>query len=643
MRWLSVIALVALISVLYCPTLVGAGSGLWILVSSRVSHSTVLFDFDGDGLPEQLYLDGYAIAEPGVEVRTDGVPVKAGYPGLGICLYIYKPVTGSLSGVCRGFRAELPAPANETLRAYSAGLVVGDVAVVGLKAYYSPQARRGAVLLVEGKPTVLGVENSRLVLHYLETGVVEYVADLNVTVYAAVYDSATDTVYAVATYGRTLLLLRYNALTRVFTYEPLPVVLVKQVFSTTRSLYILAGDNVLYRVKLRETRLEPVAPGYSVFYPADSVDSFTLLGSGELVKIEERGERLETRSYPLLTLKAVYAADWWDPILAVAGENGVYLASLQPLSVSVNAPLRVYAGEEFAVSVKGEYASVYLLVGKTTYTSSGDFTVNLSLPAGVYTVKAVACRGVYCTTLEGSVTVERRPVRISAHYPEKAKPYERLVVLVEVFDVVANASIGVACTIRDPERRVNVAFESGKPVEVSAIPFDVKALFTVECLGGEYYENAETVVAVHLTEPYLAVNISMEKPGLLGIQGYDVYTGEPWRGLVTVEVDGVRFAGGGVVKVTLKPGRSLLRVTLARNNVVVFEREYEVYYYHELLYETATVTIKETRALLVTVTTPVETRAVEPLILAVVALFSAGATYALMVLIARRARIAKRG
>ncbi|MEM1804316.1 MAG: hypothetical protein QXR80_07445, partial [Desulfurococcaceae archaeon] len=326
----------------------------------------------------------------------------------------------------------------------------------------------------------------------------------------------------------------------------------------------------------------------------------------------------------------IHAADWWNNIVAVASDTGVYVYSFKPVEFHVEAPSRVYAGDVFEIRVYGNYSRVYLFTDEHVYSSTGELVASTSLPRGAHSLVVRACVGVYCAVDVATVVASARPLKLEASYPSEAEPYQPVLIEVKALDVLWGKPAETTCTIEDQRGRVSKSFRTGQIVEVPAFPHVSTGVFRITCGGDDYYELMQLKVEIKLIKPYLDVKLDFTAPPVLSVYGYDVYTGEYWSGLVIVEVNGERVSGVGSVNVTLKPGISRLHVALAYNNITLVTKEYTVLYYEAP-------SVNESVVITRTIYVPhvVEVKTVDPLVIVATASLAAGATYALFTLIRR--------
>jgi hypothetical protein len=620
----------------------------WTLVSPGVSYRAVLYDGDLDGVPELLAVDGYVYTNLTAGLATGTLPYKVDLDGSGtLCLALYRSPDGYLTVTCPyGYRT-YSVPANAVLRVFRYGVAVRNsthaVALVGARLY--PLPLDGVPLLVGGRPVALGARGGYLVLHYLDTGLEERLAPLAVDVAAASYDGGV--VFGVGVSGNVSVFFRYDTAAGSLTFRPLPTGRLVQAVATSSRVYVLDAGGVLYSVD-RDGRVVTVAEGVSALhYPADSVDSFTAVAVGRVVKVGGVGVVAEYPAPP----GRVVATDWWGDVVAASTDSGIYVATTRPVYASVGAPRVVYAGEPVEVVVRGNYDTAVVRVGGRVVTARGNATVREVLAPGRVVVEVRACRGVFCVGNSTSILVLRRPLRLRVAYPPTVAPYGPVELLVEAFDVLRNASVAVNCTVRGPGGRVLANTTSGTRVTVPAVPDVDSSVLTVAC-GGGLYEVAEATVRSRLSEPYLGVGVRYYGSGLLEVYGYDRYTGEPWGGGVVVEYLGMRVSGSGRVLVTLPPGEVVLRVSLVRGNVTYYVEELRVVYYEDiykvpvgervLVADRVRVDVY-TRTETLTRPIPVyhEVRVVDPLLLAATAAFTAGLMYALLLLLGRLPRLSR--
>jgi hypothetical protein len=531
---------------------------------------------------------------------------------------------------------------------------VGSVVVWRGLAYVSPLAPSGALVEVRGEPAVVGSEGGKLLLHVLKSNLTRLIMVLDVGVLGAFYDEGSGRLYVAGSTGTDTLLVEYDVAGERVSVRPLNIGRGLWGVSTKRSVYVLVEGGGLYRVGAVEgPRL--VASGVSsVNYPADSVDCFTAVAGGRVVKVCDYpgGPVLKELAVPA-ELGEVVSADWWGDYVAASTTRGIYVFSEKPLELVVSAPSVVYAGEAFAFKVAGNYSMVVAKIAGMVYSGNGTLEASARLPRGNHTLEVTACRGFFCLVRTMNVLALPRPLRLKALYPAKAAPYEEVELLVQAVDVLANKTVEVACTIRDARGRLEKGFTAGESVRVPALPDITSAVFRITCGGGDYAEES-TEVRVALSPPPYAVNLTYRGAGVLAVSAYDKYTREPWRGLIVVTVnEKLLFSDVGSVLVNLTPGTNKLLVELYEGNVLAYSEEVVVVYYEDIWRVPAgekvvvgdrvvVIATTTTTTMVVPVNVPVEVKVVDPVVTVAVALLAAGATYALL-LILGRAPFARRG
>lgn len=200
------------------------GGSSWTLISPEVSYRITLYDGNLDGVPELLAVDGFLYTNLTARVATDASPYKADLNAPGIlCLALYRALDGYLAAMCPYGYYTYAVPANATLRVHRHGLTVCNVthaiALVGGKAYSSPVD--GVPVLINGRPALVGSRGGYLILYYLDVGLEERVAPLNVTIVEALYDGGI--VFGVGLAGTTAILFRYDTSARALAFRPLAI------------------------------------------------------------------------------------------------------------------------------------------------------------------------------------------------------------------------------------------------------------------------------------------------------------------------------------------------------------------------------------------------------------------------------------
>jgi hypothetical protein len=120
---------------------------------------------------------------------------------------------------------------------------------------------------------------------------------------------------------------------------------------------VLSSERVLYAINASGDLTIIADNVIALYYPADSVNSFIALTTNSVLKIVDVNGYINILRYPLppLPISEIYAIDWWGSILATATSRGVYIATIKPLYVSINAPLSTYAGDLVTIGVSGVY------------------------------------------------------------------------------------------------------------------------------------------------------------------------------------------------------------------------------------------------------------------------------------------------
>ena len=632
----------------------------WTLLAPEVSQRVVLYDRDGDGVAELLAIDDYLYSNLSTRISTGAIPLKVDIDATGVlCLVLYKSLTGELEAQCQLKRQIFSVPVNATLKSHKWGLLAYNAThkyvVAAGRLYSAPGDLEGVPILVNNTPAVIGLRGGRLVIHDLEVGEDRVVTLMKISVVQALYDGVRGVVYGVGFTDTTLVYFEYDGVS--FSFKPLGLGELIDAVATTSRIYVLTRDGAFYAIS-SGGGITLVASGVvRLNYPADSVDSFVALTSRGVLKVIDVDGEIAKFEYsaPTLSLSDIYAVDWWGGILASATARGVYVATTEPIYVLIDAPASVYAGEPIEVGVRGVYDSVVVSVNGEIYTHTGNFTLTAVLSPGRAVVTARACRGVFCVENSTSILVLHRPLELKLNYPDRVRPYEPMTIHVETIDRLINESRMLVCNINDPKGYVQVTFTSGGSVTVPAIPDIDSAVFTVAC-GGGYYEVASATIRAKLTEPYLKVKLRYYGSGLLEVSGYDKYTGKNWDGLVAVEYLDLNLtvAEEGKVVVTIPPGTTRLKVSLAKGNITYHVEELTVIYYEDVFLVPAGEAVVvadrvkvDVYTLTETITHPVpiyhEVRIVDPLVIAATVVFTAGAVVAVLMLLGKLPRVARRG
>ncbi len=660
--WLIVLSLLLTVLVVsLTPVTTTAEYSTWILLDPGISQRVALYDRDLDGEPEILAVDNriYTNLTGNISTPSPTIPCKVDFNATGeVSLVLYSPSTGKLEVYYQLKNYMLSVLVNAKLEVHRWGLLVYNATnksvIVAGKPYDIPGDLVGTPLLVDNKPLFIGSRGEGVVLYDLEFRNSSTITLLNITVVEALYDESRGVVFGVGSIGTDLLYFEYNYRNHGgFTYRPLVISSLKQSVATTRRIYVLTEGRVLYAITSGGNLTYTMSNVSALYYPADSVDSFVALTSESVVKITDSGDNITIDEYPLppVNLGEIYAVDWWDSVLAAATSRGVYVATTKPLYVVINAPVSTYAGEPITVNVTGVYDSVVVNIAGRVYNMTGNQSIPFifSYP-GNFTVVATACRGVFCAVNTTSILVNQRPLGVRLSYPGSVKPYDPLTIFVETFDKLTNKSVLVSCSISDPLRRVYRAFGSGGNITVPAVPDVDSAVFTVTC-GGREYEVVSATVRSKLTEPYLKIKLRYYGYGLLEVSGIDKYTGDAWRGLVRVEyLDlNITVEGENSALITLPLGSTWLNVSLVKNNVTYYAEELTVVYYEDVFMVPAGEAVivadrvrVDVYTLTQTITRPFpvyhEIRVTDPLVVAATAAFTAGAVYAILMLLGRLPR-----
>ena len=658
--WLIVLSLLLTVLVVsLTPVTITAEYSTWTLLDPGISQRVALYDRDLDGEPEILAVDNriYTNLTGNIGIPSPTIPCKVDLNATGnVSLVLYSPSTGKLEVYYQLKNYVLSVLVNATLEVYRWGLLVYNatnksVIVAGIP-YSIPVDLVGVPLLIDSKPLLIGSRGAGVELYDLKLESSSPITTLNITVVEALYDESRGVVFGVGSTGTSLFYFEYDYIVG-FNYSPLVISSLKQAVATTRRIYVLTEEGVLYAITSGGNSTYIMSNVLALYYPADSVDSFVALTSRSVVKITDSGDNITIDEYPLSPVNSgeIYAVDWWGSVLAAATSRGVYVATTKPLYVVINAPASTYAGEPITVNVTGVYDSVVVNIAGRVYNMTGNQSIPFifSYP-GNFTVVATACRGVFCAVNTTSILVKQRPLEVRLSYPGSVKPYDPLTIFVETFDKLTNKSVVVSCSISDPLRRVYRAFESGGNITVPAVPDVDSVVFTVTC-GGREYEVVSATVRSKLTEPYLKIKLRYYGSGLLEVSGIDKYTGDAWRGLVRVEyLDlNITVEGENSALITLPLGSTRLNVSLVKNNVTYYAEELTVVYYEDVFMVPAGEAVivadrvkVDVYTLTQTITRPFpvyhEIRVTDPLVVAATAAFTAGAVYAILMLLGKLPR-----
>jgi hypothetical protein len=283
------------------------------------------------------------------------------------------------------------------------------------------------------------------------------------------------------------------------------------------------------------------------------------------------------------------------------------------------------------------------------YSGIGNLSLSVILPPGNITITAKACRGVFCVENTTNILVLKKPLKVRVVYPEIIAPYNSMNIFTETIDELTNTSISINCTIRDPGGRIIQYFNSGSTITIPAIPDVDSAVFTISCGGGNY-ELVDVNVRSKFTEPYLKIGVKYYGSGLIEVYGYNKYTGEIWRGLVVVRYLNMTIIGEEKALITIPPGEIALRVLLVRDNITYYAEEFKVVYYEDVFAVPAGEAVivadrvkVDVYTLTETITRPFpiyhEVRVIDPLIIAATSAFTAGAVYAILMLLGKLPRV----
>lgn len=641
------LSLAVLTLLLSSPLLLSQGSS-WTLLSSEVSKSAALYDNDLDGVPDMLATDSSLYLNLTTRVPAVAIPFKFDLNATGVlCLALYRPDDGFLAIKCPYGYYTYSAPVNALARVYRYGVLLHNAtkstAIVAGKHYDTLFS--GVPLVVDGKPAVLGLYEGYVALHYLGTALVEKIAPVNISIAEALLSKTL--IYGVGLAEGRALFFTYNVTSKAFTLKPLAVESFETAVAVGDRIYILSRGGALYAVD-RTGNVIGIASGVlKLFYPADSVNSFTALTSNRILKVNSLGIASEYPAPP----SSIYAIDWCGDVLAASTASGVFIATTRPLYASIQAPRAVYAGELTEIRVSGIYETAVIRIGDRVWSTRGAVVLREALPPGNISIMVKACRGLFCIENSSSVLVLRRPLEVRVRYPQVVRPYDTMEVFVEAVDKLWNRSVSVNCSIRDPSNRLALYLTSGQGIAVPALPDVDSSVFVVSC-GGGYYDTAQAIVRARLSEPYLKIGLKYYGSGLLELYGYNKFTGEVWNHSVVVKYLNITVSGRGRALITLPPGETTLRVLLMRGNTTYYVEELKVKYYEDVMkaptgepviladrvkIEVYTMTETITRQF------PVyyEVRTVDPMVIAVTAAFTAGCVYAILMLLGKLPKIRK--
>lgn len=622
----------------------------WFRLTSRYSSVVVLFDSERDGVVETVAIDGYVYIH-GSEASSYAYPFKAPLDGSGdLCLLLYNPIRGFINALCpAGFR-RITAPLNVLPRVFLHGFIMGDFVYTDGRLYYTPVARTGFLLDLNGVKGVVGIYNETLVLHVLHTGELVELFPIALDVVAAFYSNDTGVLYVAVSVSEDTFILEYNYSSRTLVRYPTPLGIGRAIrgVTTRNSMFVLTESGLLYMVRPGRQPVV-VARGDVINYPAENLNSFTLKGPSWVARVidGERETRVEYVEVPQ-ELGFILSCDWWGSIVAVATNTGVYVATLEEVSVDVSIPTRVFAREAFNISVRGTYETVVVNVSGHVYSAKGPLTATISLASGEHRIQIRACKGLFCRSVERYVFVYPRPLKTVVEYPESAEPYQEISVFIDAVDQLTGKRAVTTCMVEEAAGRVGVFVNPGSNVTIPAIPDVDSAVYTVTCGGGDYTLSTE-VVRVKLARLPYSASLKYKGRGLLEVYVYNVFTGEQWTQELVVRLDNETFRGHGYLEITLKPGENRVLIYLVVGDREVFIDEVSVVYFEdvqavsqmekEVVVADRVETVTTTFVKPVPIPEPVEVERPDPLVTIASAVLAAGTTYALITLISRARRV----
>lgn len=621
----------------------------WFRLTSRYTGVVALLDLERDGLVETVAIDGFLYIY-GSETPTGAYPFKGIVDETGeLCLFLYNSIRGFMTAMCpAGFR-RISAPLNAVPRVFPQGVIMSDIVYTAGSIYFTPVARTGVLLEVPGGRGVLGVYNETVVLHVLHTGEFVEVYPIPLDVLAAFYVNETGVLYVVFSAKDDTFVLEYNLTSRTILRHPVPLNIGRAVqgVSTRFSVFILTDAGLLYRLRPGQ---QPVliTTGDRVYYPADSLDSFTLKGENWVVRVidaenETRVERVEVPG----DLGFILSTDWWGSIVAVATTTGVYITTVETIEVELDAPVQVYAREPFNMTIKGLYETAVINVSGHVISFNGTLSTSFVLPSGEHLIQVRACRGLVCRVIEHSLFVSPRPLKVVVEKPEVAEPYQEVSIFIDALDVLTGSRAMTTCLLEDVSGRVKVFVIPGSTVAVPAIPDVDSAIYSVTCGGGDYSRSVE-LVRIKLAKPSYRAWFKYRGLGHLEVYAYDVYTGDLWTQELLVKIGNETVRGRGVVELVLQPGENRIAVYLVVGEREVFLEEALLVYYEdassvplteEVIVADRVETFTTTIFRPVFIPEPIEVERPDPLVTVSSAVLAAGVTYALMTLIYRSRRV----
>jgi len=552
----------------------------WIRISSNISKHVVLVDTDFDGIADRVAIDN-AIITPTGSYITNSIPFKMFFQdNENPCTLFYNAFSGNLRIICKNSVYDFSVPANATLHIYRYGVSIGDVIISRGFAYKVNVP--GAPVYVDGELAVVTTYGGWLRLYYVNRGVEEKIYQMSLRIFEATYNSSSKMLYIIASSETSTYILKYNISSKIFYYEPLNIGSALQVFSTSKSVYILTDEGALYRVELSTSKTMLIDYGSKIFYPADSPNSLILLGKRKVVKIIDYGSSINFEERQLPNVDSVYAVDWYGPLIAVATNLGVYIASTKSLELSINYPTTVYAGQLFTIRVASSYPIVITSIDNSMFRSSnGVIVANISLPKGVHKVGVVTCLGILCIHREGNITSIPKPLKLVVYYPAEVRPYQNISIAIRTFDALSNYETKVSCVIRDSHGNIYKVL-SGSETSVVATPDIDSAVFTITC-GNEYYAEESKIIKIDFSEPYLAIKTIYNGSGNLCLTGYNKYLETPWNDEIKIVLNNKNTSlGKGIACVKLRPGDNKLSVFLIRNNITYYSQNLDVVYYENV-------------------------------------------------------------
>jgi len=551
----------------------------WINVSNSVVPTVALYDIDGDGSPE-IVTPSFIIDDKGVLQIQMSQVIKYDYDGDGkLDLLLYRSSDGQLVAFINSVSYVYSAPAGSEVIAYSNGLKVGDrILSHGKELILPADAKSVAPIYRDGTLGAVYIDaNGNLIYYDGNTKVLIYLVTTDYTIIDAT--AISNKIYvALSTQQQIAVLITYDIVSRLLSIKIIGGEVTWGRFVLSQFIYQVR--NTVYAYDLESGKVSVLGNAVSrIIYPILNPSSFAIVSLG-LIKIYVNGTS-SPLTYPAPPGVEVYLVDIDGDILVVTTSGGIYVYGRGVPSLDVSAPATAFVSEPIAINLTGTFDYAYITVDGRKYDFYLNPVVIIINEPGIHNITATACKNLICVSKTVWIAVVTKTMNISVSAPNVVEPYSQLEINITITDSGTGKPVDATCRVRISDIEDYYTATQGKiNIATVAVPKGAEIPIVVECFATGY-TGSSTSLSIPLSSYYYTVDLVYIGGGVFTIRAYNIYTGEPFDGVIEATVDG-RPVPVTKNKLVVGPGNHTVVVILKIDNAVVGRYTWTVTYYPDI-------------------------------------------------------------